>query len=147
MSKRKVTPTLAPDSPNKSLKKPRTDFSKYTLGSCKSKQYFSTEKDELEQDALEAERLTEINLLLDHITEDNALNIEKYLKKCVKEDKIGKKQNLRLASTCLQSVFQFIMENEASLTDGILNKLSNCFNAIKVLPFNMIKPFYEYNIL
>lgn len=97
----------------------------------KSKNSIHSEKDETEQNSTETEIISELNLLLDHLTNENVDKIEKYLKKISKNEK--KKNNcLRYTSLCLQSVLNFML-NSKDLSDIILQKLEDCFKSVKVL--------------
>lgn len=133
------------------LKKPRLEVSIASLlGSrsrslLRSRQHILSSQEETDQKIIEREFTAEIELVLDHITEENAHNVEKELRRAIKRDKAKKTQNFRFTAACLSHIFEFLLNNSSQLSVIVNTALISCFKIIKIESFSdaTLKDFSE----
>ena len=84
--------------------------------------------------AFATDKTNELNFLLGHISDGNAAEIEKFLKKCIKEERQRQRGSHSFSAThsCLKATFQFALENSDALSATVAEKLSRCFSKSKL---------------
>jgi len=71
---------------------------------------------------------------LHHLSDENASEVEKFIKKCFKEERSHHRgsQHFRGSHLCLKATFQFILKSLDTLSDVVIDKLSLCFSNSKL---------------
>ena len=134
-------------------------MTEHTLMSFKSKNSILTEKEETEQKSTELEIVTELNLLLDHLTNENVDCVDKFMKVVGKYSTsvigVGSKhekrraESVRYTSMCLQSIFSFLLRNSKSLSALVherLKKVFDSFAKVCLWVANLYSNVYSFGI-